>query len=463
MPDADTARPSFRHALIAFGGVLCLIGAGLFGLGANLHVVLFVCICWMFAHGRLLGHRFAELRSSMGDAIHAALPAIYIFLLIGMVIASFMLSGTIAALISWGLDWLRPGTFLVAGFLACSLMSLATGTAWGTVGTLGVVVMGIGASLGISLPLVAGAVVSGATFGDKLSPVSDTTNLAAMSAGTDLYHHIGAMLYTTVPTFLIALVFFFLVDSSDAGRWDPARSAHIRAVLGDHYRINLLTGTAPIAVLLILAIRRVPAEAAMTASIFTAVLLALTVQDRSLLEVLGALWQNVSPTTGESELDALLGRGGIYSISWTLLLAILALGLGGLLSGPGFLQALLTGLITRVRRTTALVATTIGTGVLGNLSMGEAYVSIILNCQLYREAYARKGLPRALLSRSTEEGATLTTGLIPWTTAGAFYAATLGVATLDYAPYAVLNYLNGLVAIAMTALGIGLPGRRPRT
>lgn len=194
----------------------------------------------------------------------------------------------------------------------------------------------------------------------------------------------------------------------------------------------------------------------MSASIALAVCSAVIFQERSLLEALNALWQNQPGSTGLSEVDALLGRGGMFSMAWTLILALMALALGGMLKSAGFLEALLGGLARRIKRTGTLVASTIGCGILGNLGLGEAYVSIILNCQLFRRAYERKGLDRAVLSRSVEEGATLTTGLIPWTTAGAFYAATLGVATLDYAPYAFLNYLNGLVAVVMASLGVGL-------
>ena len=456
----DTLRPGFTHALITFAGVLLILGAGLFALGASIHALLMLCLVWTIANVRWLGRSYTEARTLMSAGISEALPAIYIFLLIGMVIASFMMSGTIATLIVWGLHWLTPGTFLVSSFIGCSLMSVATGTAWGTVGTLGVVMMGIAASVGMPLPLVAGAVISGATFGDKLSPVSDTTNLAAMSAGTDLYRHIGAMLYTTLPTFLIVLVILLLLDGSGAASWDNAQAERVAAALDEAFHLNLLVGAGPLLVLLVLALARVPPEGAMAGSIAAAGVIALGIQDVSLVSLLSGLWQNQPGTTGLTEIDALLGRGGMYAMAWTLMLALMALALGGLLKGAGFLVALLGGLASRIRRTGTLVASTIGCGVLGNAALGEAYVSIILNCQLFREAYERKKINRAVLSRSVEEGATLTTGLIPWTTAGAFYAATLGVATLDYAPYAFLNYLNGLVAILMASLGFGLLNKR---
>ena len=393
----------------------------------------------------------------MNQGISNALPAIYIFLLIGMLIAAFMQSGTIAALIYHGLNILSPTFFLSAGLLLCSLMSVATGTSWGTAGTLGVVLIGIGATMGIPLPIVAGMVVAGATFGDKLSPMSDTTNLAAMSANTNLYRHIGSMLYTTVPAYVLSLAIFTVIGLRYTANALPAQEiAQIQTALTAQYSLSLFITLLPLLLMLFLSVRKVAAELSMSASIICAIAIALIYQQQSFVEVLNTLWSNTPGQTGIASLDSLLGRGGISSMSWTLLLSLMALALGGILFTAGFLQALLQGIIARVQRTTSLIATTIGAGVVGNMGMGEAYISIILNCQLFRNAYEQKGLDNAVLSRTVEEGSTMSTGLIPWTTAGAFYASTLGVSVLDYAPYAFLNYLNPIISIAMAALGIGL-------
>ena len=437
---------------------------GLFAFGIDLHSLMFLCLIWATLNARLLGHTSAGIRQLMSSAISRALPAIYIFILIGMVIASFMHSGTIATLMYFGLDWLAPGSFLAVGMLLCALMSMATGTAWGTAGTLGVVFIGIGGAMGIPLPIVAGMVICGATFGDKLSPISDTTNLAAMSANTDLYRHIYSMLFTTAPSFLLALIIFSIIglgygDSSFVG--DEIGS--IRQALADTYRLSPLITLIPIMLLAILSIRRVPAEITMSLSVLAAVVIAVAYQGESPVTVLNALWANTPGSTDIDSLNDLLGRGGISSMSWTLMLALMALALGGILHGAGFLSALLAGIISRVRNVAALIATTICSGFVGNLAMGEAYISIILTCQLFRSKYEELCLDKALLSRSVEEGSTLTTGLIPWTTAGAFYGATLGVPVLDYVPYAFFNYLNAVVSIAMAALGIGLLRRQTQS
>ncbi len=449
--------PSLLQAILCFGGNFLMISSGLFILAISLHIVMFFCLIWTALHAWWLGYDFAAIRGMMNIGISNALPAIYIFILIGMVIAAFMQSGTVAALIYHGLNLLSPSLFLAAGLILCSLMSVATGTSWGTAGTLGVVLMGIGSAMEIPLPLVAGMVVAGATFGDKLSPISDTTNLAAMSANTNLYRHIGSMLYTTVPAFVLSLIIFTALGLRFADNALPeATIAQLQEALAGQYSLSLVATLTPLLVMLVLSLRRLPPEISMTASILSAVAVAVLYQERSLVEVLNSLWSNSPGTTGIESLDSLLGRGGITSMSWTLLLSLLALALGGILFNAGFLQALLEGIIARVQRTASLIATTIGAGIVGNMGMGEAYISIILNCQLFRKAYEAKGLDNAVLSRSVEEGSTMSTGLIPWTTAGAFYASTLGVPVLDYAPYAFLNYLNPIISIAMASAGIGL-------
>jgi len=466
-PDPDSGpdhgrkpgRPTLIHALICFLPIIGMISLGLFVYGISLHTIIFVCLIWAVVNTALLGYGYGETQEMMSQAIARALPAIYIFILIGMVIASFMQSGTIAMLIYYGLAILEPSFFLFTGLLLCCLMSVATGTSWGTVGTLGVVFIGIGEALQIPLPIVAGMIVSGATFGDKMSPVSDTTNLAAMSAETNLYTHIRTMMYTTVPTLVLVSMILLVLGFQYADNSLPsARIEQIQTALAASYHLNPLVTLIPLLVMLVLSIKRFSPQVAMTASIVTAAAIAVVYQQSSPVEVANSLWSNTPGTTGISSIDSLLGRGGINSMSWTLLLSLMALALGGVLFGGKFLEVLLSGLINRVKRTSSLIALTIASGFVGNIAMGEAYISIILNCQLFKGSFDSQKLDSSLLSRSVEEGSTVTTGLIPWTTAGAFYAATLGVPVLDYLPYAFFNLLNPVVSITMAILGLGLLG-----
>ncbi len=453
--------PGLVHAIICFLGVFLLISLGLFVFQISLHTLLFLALVWSVVQASRLGYSFAAIREMMNSSIHKALPALYIFFLIGMIIASYMQSGTIASLLYYGLNVLNPVIFLPIGLILCSLMSVATGTAWGTVGTVGVVLMSIGETMGIPLSIVAGMIISGATFGDKISPISDTTNLAAISAGTSLYRHIHSMLYTTVPTFIIVLCLFSLIglqytDTLQSGRSVEDASQIIRLALANIYQLNPLITLLPLIVMFVLCAKRYAPEVSMTVGIILAILIAIFYQGKSAIDVLNALWINTAGTTGIASLDSLLGRGGIYSMAWTMLLSIMALALGGILHHAGFLRVMLVNMIERIKRISALIAATIASGFACNLAMGEAYISIILNGQLFKDTYDEKGVDKAILSRSVEEGATLTTALIPWTTSGTFYTATLGISTLEYAPYALLNLLNPFISIIMAFLGIGL-------
>ncbi len=330
-PDS-AQQSSLAQAIVCFLGVIAIIAVGLFILGVGLHSLMFLCLLWVGLHARYLGHDYLSIRTLMSAAITRALPAIYIFILIGMVIASFMQSGTIATLMYFGLDWLSPSLFLAVGMLLCAIMSLATGTSWGTVGTLGVVFIGIGGAMGIPLPLVAGMVVCGATFGDKMSPISDTTNLAAMSADTNLYRHIYAMVFTTAPSFLLAFIIFLIIGRGYGDNvFAAAEITHIQSALAANYNLSPLVTLIPIIVLATLSIRKVAAEITMSASILIAVLIAILYQGQGSVAVLNTLWENTRGNTGIDNLDDLLGRGGIASMSWTLILALMALALGGIL------------------------------------------------------------------------------------------------------------------------------------
>lgn len=454
-------EPSLLQALVCIAGIFLTIAVGLLKFEISIHVLIFVCLIWTSIHAAYLNRNFSAIQRMMSDSIYHALPAIYIFMLMGMVIASFMHSGTIASLIYYGLSLLTPSIFLSVGLVLCCVMSIATGTSWGTVGTIGVVLMGIADAIHIPIFLAAGMVVSGATFGDKLSPLSDTTNLAAMTAGVGLYQHIYAMLYTTVPSFILALGIFSAIG------WQYAESEipieHISAIqlaLANLFHLNLWITLLPLFCMLVLSFLRFSPIVSMTCSIVIAMMIAILYQGKPMVEVLNALWLNTTANTGLESIDALLGRGGLYSMAWTLLLSLMALALGGMLYQAKFLSVLISSFINKIRRVSTLIATTIMAGFVSNLGMGEAYISIILNCQLFKALYTKLNLNPAILSRSVEEGTTVTTPLIPWTTAGAFYAATLGIAVLDYAPYAFFNLLNPIVSVGMAILGLGLLTRK---
>ncbi|MDG2087895.1 MAG: Na+/H+ antiporter NhaC [Arenicellaceae bacterium] len=458
-----TKDPGFLQSLICFGGVIVIVIAGLLWLGISLHSLLLIALVWVAIHSAALGFSFVAIKSAMVSGIEKGLGAMFIFFLIGVLIAAFIESGTIGGLIYYGIDILHPTVFLPAGLVLCSLMSVATGTAWGTIGTIGVVLMGLGEALGIPLPLVAGMVVSGATFGDKMSPVSDTTNLAAMSGDTDLYSHIKSMMYTTVPTYTICLILFTLAGLNYSGQTLSAQElVQLKHFLAIEFTINPLT-LLPLLVLLVLSIKKMPAEISMLASVATAAVLGVVMQDRTAAEVLNSLNGGYVANTGLERLDVLLTRGGIQSMMWTMSLALIALSLGGILDHAGFVRVLLSGLLLRIKRAASLVATTIGGCIIANMSMGEGYLSIIFGGQVFKDSFKEQNLEKHMLSRCLEEGATCTTSIIPWTTSGAFITGALSMSPLEFAPWAFFNYLNPLLSIVLAYLGFGVFRKAPPT
>jgi NhaC family Na+:H+ antiporter len=306
-------------------------------------------------------------------------------------------------------------------------------------------------------------VISGASFGDKMSPVSDTTNLSALSAETDLYQHIRSMAYTTGPTYLIVLVIFSWIGWGYTDQALPQeRLDMLLNGLEQAFTINVLM-LLPLVVLFVLAMKRVPAEAAMMISSLTAGLMAILFQERTLEQVVTGFYTGATVSTQVDTLDTLLNRGGIGDMTWTYTLAVIAISLGAILEKFGFLRVLLEFLLQRIKRRGTLVASTIMTAFASNLAIAESYISIILTGQLYKKSFDDQGLDRSVLSRSLEEGSTLLTALIPWTTTGVFYASTLGVPTLEYIQWSFLNWINPLMGILFACLGIGMFRRKSGT
>ncbi|WP_261818138.1 Na+/H+ antiporter NhaC [Vibrio gallicus] len=457
MKEIKSSDPSFTLSLITFITIILVISIGLFYLKTSLHSLMLCCIVVASLSALTISSNgFNAIRKAMNSGLSSGFSAIYIFILIGVLIAAFIQSGTLATLIYYGVQTISPSYFLPGGLILCSLMSLATGTSWGTVGTAGVMLMGIGTAMNIPAPLIAGMVISGACFGDKMSPVSDTTNLSAMSSGTNLYVHIRSMAFTTGPAYIISLIIFAYLGLKFGS--DPISQGDLNNLtsgIEQLYCVGLIP-LLPLLTMLILSIKRVPAEPTMMISIIVACLIALFIQDKSFTGVLNALYSGEAHHSGIPSIDQLFGRGGITSMMWTLSLSLMALALGGILHEFGFIRVLMSGILQRIQRTASLVFVTMLSCFLGNLSMGEAYMSIILGGKLFGEAFDKFDLDRAVMSRTLEEGATLTTALIPWTTAGAFFSSTLGVQVLDYAPWALLNWINPLLSLVLAYLGIAL-------
>lgn len=432
----------------------------------DIKILLLLALTLTVLIARADGWRFTLIMDSMCSGIVRAFPALCIFILIGALIGSWIQGGIIQTLIFYGLQILSPAFFLPAGLLVCSVVSLATGTSWGTAGTMGIAFMAMGQVLGIPAPLTAGMVVSGAIFGDKLSPLSDTTNLAAATTGADLFAHVRSLLLTTVPSYLLSLGAFYvagihyhLTQSTGAG---GNQVSELLQLLQQNFVISpwLLL---PILAVLLMSVLRVPALIALMSGALLGVLCSVLVQGDSVASALNAMNSGYASHSGVATLDTLLNRGGIVNMMGTFALSFMALCLGALIDELGYLRVVMQGLLQQVKRLGSLVALVIGACFMTNGLMGEVYLSIIVNGNLFRQEFARRALQPAMLSRTLEEGATLTGPLIPWTTAGAFMGGVLGVPTIDYALYSFFNLINPLVAIAFASAGLAVLRTKPTT
>ena len=443
----NNIKISFFESLILFISIVSILIVGVTVIKVDLHVLLLISLFITIMMSLYKGYSLEFITKTMSGGITKAYDAMIIFILIGSTIGVWILSGTIPSLIYYGLDILSPSIFLPAGLIVCSLTSVATGTSWGTVSTVGLALMGIGESLNIPTALTAGMIVSGAFFGDKISPMSDTTNLAAASTNTNIYDHIKSMLYTTIPAYIIALIIYSFVGIKyGKNEIDYTQIQLIQTTLDLNFDISIVN-LLPMIVVIVLSIMKRPAILSMAVGILCGILVAIFIQNRSIQETLTSINYGYTAKTNIEIVDKLIIRGGIQSMMYTFSLAFIVLSLGGILDEIGYLKILVEKMIQKVKSVGSLVLLTITSCIFSNAIMGEAYLSLILNANLYKDAYDKKNLKSSVLSRTLEEGATLTTGLIPWTTAGAFISATLGISAIEYAPYAFYNLTNIIVSI----------------
>ncbi|WP_263862292.1 Na+/H+ antiporter NhaC [Bacillus aerolatus] len=400
-----------------------------------------------------LGYKWEVIEEGAYNGIRLALPAILIIIMVGLTIGAWIGGGIVATMIYYGLKIITPSLFLVSISVICAIVSLAIGSSWSTMGTIGVAGMGIGISMGIPAPMVAGAIISGSYFGDKMSPLSDTTNLAAGITGTELFDHIKHMFYTTIPGMGLALiVYFFLGRKFSSSAVDAEKINGVMEVLQDSFVISPWLLLVPVAVV-VLVVKKVTAVPALAAGIFLGWACHAFVQGAPLAEAVNTLHDGFVIETGNQMVDDLFNRGGIDSMMYTVSLAIIAMTFGGVMERTGMLKAIVHQILKVARSAGSLITATITSAFLTNATASEQYVSILLPGRMYVKAYRDKKLHSKNLSRALEDGGTITSALVPWNTCGVFILATLAVHPFAYAPYAVMNYAVPLLAILMAFLG----------
>ncbi len=412
--------------------------------------------------GYSLGYTWEEILKGFTTGITSALPALLILIIVGLLIGIWIASGVVPVMIFYGLKILAPGYFLVATCLICALISLATGSSWSTAATVGLAMMGVGQALGIPAGMTAGAVISGAYFGDKMSPLSDTTNLAPAIAGTQLFTHIRHMVYTTVPALVIALVIYTIIGiiRPASGSVETADYLLMLSTLDQTFNLSPWLLIAP-AVVLLLVWKKTPALPALMAGVATgAILLLLFQRDGGagsapvLSRLLDSLFSGYESHTGVVSVDELLSRGGLTSMLETIALIIVALAFGGIMELTGMLGRLAEAILKLARSTGTLITVTVFSCFGMNVLASDQYLAIIVPGRMYRGAFLKRGLHPKNLSRALEDSATLTSPLIPWNTCGAYMSGVLGVSCFTYLPFAFLNLLSPMISIFYGFTGI---------
>ncbi|MDH5642735.1 MAG: Na+/H+ antiporter NhaC [Gemmatimonadota bacterium] len=454
--------------------VLLLIGSAFMTMGSELLIVVILGAAGVAGVSAVRhGSGWREIQESTGQKIASVLPAILILLGIGMLIGSWMLSGTIPFLVYWGVKLVSPEHLVLTAFLATAVMSLCTGTSWGSAGTIGVALMGTAVAIGAPVAATAGAVVSGSYFGDKLSPLSDTTNICAIGAGAQLYDHIKHLLYTTLPSFLLAGIIFAFVSGGGETTESSRQAGLLLADLENSFHMGLYVLAPPLLILASM-FRKVPPAVAITVSAFTAVMVGMFFQDSTLQNgvtavVAGFDVSMIQTTNFESSsgsaFQTLVQRGGLFSMAPTLIVIIAAFLLAGAMDASGALKLLLNWMLSRVRSTFGLIVASMTSGTVSVALTSHAGVTALLVGGLYQKAFAERRLAPVNLSRALEDSVTIVEPLMPWTVSAIFMATTLGVDTVEYAPWAIFCFAGPIFSLLYGATfertGFGLKRMEP--
>jgi len=468
LEENQTKAPSFTDAFIPLIALIFMLAASVTYFSDNSsygpnQIALLFAMGIAIIIGLKNGHKWEPIEKAIIHGISISLGAILILLVVGALIGTWLLSGTVPTMVYYGLQIIDPSWFYAAACLVCGVVAMSIGSSWTTAATVGVAFIGIANGFEMSASVTAGAVISGAYFGDKLSPLSETTNLSPAVAGSELFDHIRYMMWTTIPSITIAMILFLIIgfdhSSTNVGSTEAIETL-IETLESTYYisAFNLI----PLAVLLILAFKKMPAFPAVAiGAMIGAVWAAIFQQDlivsmaeqgvsqgeASVKIIWKAFFDGVVVQTGNSEIDQLLSRGGMSSMLNTIWLVICALSFGAVLEHLGMLKKFVTSILAAAKSTGSLIASTIATCIGTNLITADQYMSIVMPGRMYKEEYERRGLHPTVLSRTLEDSGTITSPLIPWNTCGAFMFGALALTNYDYIFYCFFNLINPVVAL----------------
>jgi NhaC family Na+:H+ antiporter len=451
--------PSFGAALVPLIAMGILLGVG-YGIYRIRPQVLLVAAAFLTGCiGFFLRFAWKDMERGIVDSIHKAMPAILIMLCVGILVGSWIASGTIPMIIYYGLKLISPQYFLFTACLVCSIVSLATGTSWGTIGTLGVAFIGIAMGLGVPLGPAAGAVVAGAYFGDKLSPFSDVTNLAPVAAGSNLFDHIKHMLWSAVPAWLISLSVYFLIGLRyRSSAVESETVSLILRTLKQNFRFHVLL-LLPLVIVFYFAFTKKPTIPGMLASALIAGVLAIVFQKASVVEVAAAMNSGYQAHTGVAAVDSLISKGGMMSMMETQLVAFTAFSFGGIMQRTGMLAVILDRVMVFANKVWSIVLTTIISALVTAMVTGSSYLSMIIPGELLAPIYKKKELAAKNLSRIIEESGAIIVPLVPWSMAGVYITGTIGVPTFSYLPWAIMNYAAVIILAVFGFTGFTMARR----
>ncbi|MBL4764564.1 MAG: Na+/H+ antiporter NhaC [Colwellia sp.] len=416
------------------------------------------------------GHQWHDIEKAIINGISLSLGAVLILLAVGSLIGTWLLSGTVPTMIYYGLQILDPSWFYAAACIICGIVALSIGSSWTTAATIGVALIGIAQGLSLDPAITAGAVISGAYFGDKISPLSETTNLAPAVAGSELFAHIRYMFWTTVPSISTAMVLFLILGFSEETTATTSAISDLSNQLAQQFNISLFN-LIPLVVLLLLAIKKVPAFPAVAIGALMGGLWAVLFQQELILRLANettdvltanikvvwtAFFDGVSISTGNTELDKLLSGGGMSKMLNTIWLIICALSFGAVLEHLGMLRKFVSAILAAAKSTGSLIASTVATCIGTNLITADQYMAIVMPGRMYKEEYQRRGLHPLVLSRTLEDSGTITSPLIPWNTCGAYMYSVLLVNPLDYIFYSFFNLINPILAVVYGFIGFNI-------
>lgn len=448
--------PKLWEALVTMLFMVAMLAIGIIKFGVDPHVPMFVGVVGAALMALYLGYQWKDIETSMLDGIYKALQSVIILAIIGILTGVWLDAGVVPTMIYYGLKVLHPSIFFIGALLICSITALATGTSWGTMGTMGVALMGIGFGLGMNPAMTAGAIISGAYFGDKMSPLSDTTNLAPAMAGTDVMSHVKFMLLPTGITYGLSIVFFGVLGVMQyrGGAADLSSVQNLSDALSSMFNINPVLLLPPLVVIVAVACK-VPAIPGITLGIIAGGIVGVIFQkDCTLGTLFSCGMEGFSCETGIYEIDELLNSGGLMNMMFSIAMTIIAMMFGGIMEKTHQLEVIVNKLKKLVKTPAGLVTLTEATCVVSNATMPEQYISIVVPGSMYAEEYRKMELSPTTLSNALESAGTVTSALIPWNTCGVFILGTLGIGVTQYAPWAVFNWLMPIMTIVLAYLGV---------